>query len=77
MKPCTLLKSALLCAILFPAVGCHSKSAPTPENFIEGLNKYFPDHPDCLLSNIRFPYETTDPKETAADGLAGQVAAPR
>lgn len=64
MKPCTLLKSALLCAILFPGIGCHSKSAPTPENFLEGLNKYFPEHPDCLLSNIRFPYETTDPKET-------------
>lgn len=65
MKPSTILKSALICTILLPVLGCHSKSAPTSENFIEGLNKHFVDHPDCLLSNIHFPYETSDPKETA------------
>ena len=65
MKPSTLLSSALLCTLLFPFAGCHSKSAPTSENFIQGLNKHFVDHPDCLLSNKSFPYETTDPKETA------------
>ena len=65
MKPSTLLSSTLLCTLLFPFAGCHSKSAPTSENFIQGLNKHFIDHPDCLLSNIRFPYETTDSKETA------------
>lgn len=65
MRPSTILRSALACTLLLPAIGCHSKSAPTSENFIEGLNKHFVDHPDCLLSNIRFPYETSDPKETA------------
>lgn len=65
MRPSTILKSALACTLLLPTIGCHSKSAPTAENFIEGLNKHFVDHPDCLLSNIRFPYETSDAKETA------------
>jgi hypothetical protein len=65
MKPSTILKSALVCALLLPFSGCHSKSAPTPANFIQGLNKHYIDHPDCLLSNIRFPYETSDRKETA------------
>lgn len=65
MTSSTLLKYALTCTLLFPAAGCHSKSAPTPENFIQGLNKHFLDHPDCLFSNMRFPYATSDPKETA------------
>jgi hypothetical protein len=65
MKSSTLLSSALLCTFLFPFAGCHPKSAPTSENFIQGLNNHFVDHPDCLLSNIQFPYETSDPKVTA------------
>ncbi len=65
MKTSTILKSTLICTLLFSAAGCHSKSAPTSENSIQGLNKHFVDHPDCLLSNIRFPYETSDKKETA------------
>ncbi|GGA54302.1 hypothetical protein GCM10011507_01940 [Edaphobacter acidisoli] len=47
------------------ATGCApSKSAPTPENFSKAINAYFLDHHECLLSNIRFPYETTDKTET-------------
>ncbi len=65
MKPSTILKSALACTFLLPFIGCHSKSAPTSENFLQGLNKHYVDHPDCLLANIRFPYETINPKETA------------
>ncbi len=65
MKPKNLLKSALTCTLLFSATGCHPKSAPTSANFVQGLNKHFVDHPDCLLSNVRFPYETSDRKETA------------
>lgn len=46
-------------------LGCHSKSAATPENFITGLNAHFADHPDCLLPKApRFPHETSDPMET-------------
>jgi hypothetical protein len=64
MKRSKLLNFALLCTLLFPFAGCHSKSAPTSENFIQGLNKHFVDHPECLLANVTFPYETTDRKET-------------
>lgn len=65
MKLSNVLKSALICTLFLPFVGCTSKSAPTSENFIQGLNKHFDDHHDCLLANISFPYETTDRKETA------------
>lgn len=58
-------KYALTCALLLPAAGCHSKSAPTSANFIQGLNKHFLDHPDCLFNNVQFPFETTDRKVTA------------
>jgi len=43
--------------------GCNSKTKPTPKNFTEALNKWFLDHPDCLLPNTRFPYETSDPAQ--------------
>lgn len=52
-------------ALLTAVLGCtSSKSTPTPANFILALNAHFIEHPDCLLSNIRFPYETTDKTET-------------
>lgn len=51
--------------LLLSGSGCApSKSAPTPENFTNAINAYFIEHHDCLLSNIRFPYETTDKTET-------------
>lgn len=57
--------SALALSLLIAATGCSdSKSAPTPANFTQTLNAYFVEHPDCLLSNMRFPYETTDKTET-------------
>ncbi len=65
MTPSNLLKYALTCTLLFGTAGCHPKSAPTTENFIKGLNKHFLSQPDCLLNNVRFPYETSDRKETA------------
>jgi hypothetical protein len=55
---------ALLAAILSPTVACNSKNKPTPENFISTLNAYFLEHPDCLLVDTRFPYETSDPAKT-------------
>lgn len=52
-------------ALVFTASGCtSSKSAPTAANFTKAINAYFLDHHECLLSNIRFPYETTDKTET-------------
>ena len=53
------VSSALLLAVTLTA--CNTgKSAPNYDNFTTGLNKYFLDHPDCLLPNARFPLETGD-----------------
>jgi hypothetical protein len=49
----------------FVAAGCTTgKSAPTSANFIQALNKHFLDHTDCLFSDMRFPYETSDREKT-------------
>jgi len=55
---------ALLSALYFVALlGCNSKTKPTPENYTAALNKWFLEHSDCLLSNVRFPYETSNPDQ--------------
>lgn len=65
MRSTAVFAASLGISLLFSAAGCApSKSAPTPENFTNAINAYFLDHHDCLLSNIRFPYETTDKTET-------------
>ena len=52
-------------AFLALASGCNSgKSAPTPANFTLAINNHFLDHPDCLFSDTRFPFETSDPAKT-------------
>jgi hypothetical protein len=54
-------------ALAFAALvsGCNSgKSAPTPTNFTLAINNHFLDHPDCLFSDTRFPFETSDPAKT-------------
>jgi hypothetical protein len=52
-------------ATLTLSTGCtSSKSAPTPQNFTQGLNAHFLEHTDCLLPNTRFPFETTDKDTT-------------
>jgi hypothetical protein len=54
-----------IASLLLATAGCNSKTAPTPENFIAGLNAHFLDHPECLFPDSpRFPYETTDPTKT-------------
>jgi hypothetical protein len=61
----TTLPAVFFLAAIFTTSGCsNGKSAPTPGNFVQGLNKHFLDHNDCLLPNTRFPYETTDRGET-------------
>ncbi len=54
------------------ASGCNSgKSAPTPSNFSQAINNHFLDHSDCLFSDTRFPFETSDPEKTRQmDALA-------
>jgi hypothetical protein len=45
--------------------GCNTgKSAPNPANFTQAINNHFLDHPDCLFSDTRFPFETSDPAKT-------------
>lgn len=57
--------SLCLIALLVIASGCNTgKSAPTPAAFTLAINNHFLDHPDCLLPNTRFPFETTDPGQT-------------
>ena len=58
------LVAATLTATLLAATGCNSKAKPTEANFTLTINSYYTEHPDCLLSNVRFPYSTSDPAET-------------
>jgi hypothetical protein len=54
-----------LCALATLAFGCNAgKSAPTPANFTQSINNHFLDHTDCLFSDTRFPFETTDSAKT-------------
>jgi hypothetical protein len=67
------LFAATVCAtVALMPIGCHSKTAATPENFIAALNAHFADHPECLFPEApRFPYETSDPVKTKQmDALA-------
>jgi hypothetical protein len=53
--------TAFALAIATLTSACNSgKSAPTPANFTVAINNHFLDRPDCLFSDTRFPYETTD-----------------
>ena len=50
---------------LILVAGCNSgKSAPTHANFTQAINSHFLDHTDCLFSDTRFPFETSDPEKT-------------
>ena len=52
--------SAILAAIVLLATGCSSKTKPTDQNFMAGLNAYYATHNDCLFpSALRFPYEVS------------------
>lgn len=61
--PTSIIKVVAAFTLLI-ATGCHSKTDPTPENFTVALNAYFLTHSECLLENVHFPYETTDPVKT-------------
>lgn len=51
------------CVVLL--AGCNQAVKPTPENYLNTINAWLPDHRqnDCLLT-VRFPYETSDAAET-------------
>jgi hypothetical protein len=54
---------SLTALLLLPTLGCNKKSAPTAENYVNGLNAYFVDRTECLLPDTRFPFSTSDPAE--------------
>ena len=56
--------AAFLAATVLLTAGCNSKAKPTDANFTQTINSYYTEHPDCLLSNVRFPYATSDAAET-------------
>jgi hypothetical protein len=61
----TVALATLSLPFLFVTTGCiSSKSSPTAANFTAGLNKHFLEHSDCLLDNIRFPFEASDKEKT-------------
>src|SRR5579862_7124951 len=52
--------SAILPSIILLTAGCSSKTKPTDQNFMAGLNAYYASHSDCLFSSaLRFPYEVS------------------
>jgi len=64
-NPASLALAATILAFVALASGCNTgKSAPTPANFTHAINNHFLDHPDCLFSDTRFPFETSDPAKT-------------
>jgi hypothetical protein len=64
-KPVLFLLAAAALALSPLATGCNTgKSAPTPAAFTQAINHHFLDHTDCLLSDTRFPFETTDREKT-------------
>ncbi len=64
-KPVSSLLTATTLALVALASGCNTgKSAPNPTNFTHAINNHFLDHPDCLFSDTRFPFETSDPAKT-------------
>ena len=64
-KPALSLLVATILAFVTFASGCNSgKSAPNPANFTQAINNHFLDHLDCLFSDTRFPFETSDPAKT-------------
>ncbi len=65
-KPFAVTAATLLALVICTLItGCNSgKSAPTPKNFTLAINNHFLDHTDCLFSDNRFPFETSDPEKT-------------
>ena len=64
-NPASLARAATAVVLVALAAGCNTgKSAPTPANFKLAINNHFLDHPDCLFSDTRFPFETSDPAKT-------------
>lgn len=55
-----ILRYSILTIAMGLVTGCNSKTKATPENFTQAINAYFQDRSECLFSNVRFPYATSD-----------------
>jgi hypothetical protein len=60
IRPMPFFAALTLAAVL---AGCHSRTAPTPENFTAALNAHFLEHRECL-----FPDDPHFPVEAGAAG---------
>jgi len=62
----TLFAVALAILALIPLTACNNtgKAAATPANFTIGINNHYVDHPQCLFTDMRFPFETSDAAKT-------------
>jgi hypothetical protein len=58
-------------SLILLVAGCSSsKTKPTNENFIAGLNAYYANHDDCLFPSApRFPYEVSPGSDAAEDKM--------
>lgn len=64
-RPSSPMLTAVALSLAALASGCNTgKSAPTPANFTHAINNHFLDHTDCLFSDTRFPFETSDAEKT-------------
>ncbi|WP_353067231.1 hypothetical protein RBB77_10540 [Tunturibacter psychrotolerans] len=62
----TTLAAAALTFASLVFTGCNDtgKAAATPANFTIGINNHYLDHPECLFTDTRFPFETGDAEKT-------------
>ncbi|QNI34016.1 hypothetical protein H7849_08970 [Alloacidobacterium dinghuense] len=60
--------TVILTGVILLVAGCSSKTKPTDENFMAGLNAYYANHNDCLFpSALRFPYEVSPGPDAKQD----------
>jgi hypothetical protein len=61
-------RTSITLATILLAVGCSSKTKPSEQNFMNGLNAYYANHDDCLFSSaLRFPYEVSPGPDAKQD----------
>ena len=65
-KPAFTTLAVALTVASLALIGCNNtgKAAATPANFTIGINNHYLDHPSCLFTDTRFPFETSDPEKT-------------
>jgi hypothetical protein len=65
-KPAFTALAAALAVASLALIGCNDtgKAAATPANFTIGINNHYLDHPECLFTDTRFPFETSDAEKT-------------